>query len=115
MNLAEADLRVCAYALGDQIRHRQRIGAAVPEQFRTAQRRIAELIEAAMSADGPPTETVATHSVPIGTDEAAVLLGLTTRQVRRLAADLDGQQIGRAWVFDRQAVTDYANERRNQP
>jgi hypothetical protein len=42
---------------------------------------------------------------PIQADTAAQMLGLTSRQVRRLADLLGGRRIGRAWVFDRAAVS----------
>jgi hypothetical protein len=44
--------------------------------------------------------------------EAAAILGLSKRQVQRLAADLDGSQLicGR-WLFEASAVTEYAAER----
>lgn len=54
----------------------------------------------------------------IGTVEAASILGLSNRQVQRLAADLDGRFIGGCWCFDRLAVESYAHHRdqhRNNP
>lgn len=47
----------------------------------------------------------------IGTVEAAHLLGQSSRQVRRLAADLDGQKIGRDWYFNYDTVIEYAKAR----
>lgn len=49
--------------------------------------------------------------VPITAREAAVTLGISSRQVRRLAADLDGQLVDGRWQFNRSAVTEYAKER----
>lgn len=47
----------------------------------------------------------------IGCIEAAAILGCKPRRVRQLAADLDGQHVGRAWVFKRSLVIEYADGR----
>ena len=45
----------------------------------------------------------------IGTKEAAAMIGLSERQVRRIAASLDGNQLpSGAWHFDADAVAAYA-------
>lgn len=44
----------------------------------------------------------------IGTKAAAEILGCSTRWVRAIAADLDGQWCGRQWVFRRRRVVEYA-------
>lgn len=41
------------------------------------------------------------------TDEAAHLLGCSTRQARRLAPALGGQLVGGRWLVDRLAVTEH--------
>ena len=51
---------------------------------------------------------------PVQTDTAARMLGLTTRQVRRLADQLGGRRIGGTWVFDRAAVSAEAIRRREE-
>ena len=44
----------------------------------------------------------------IGSQEAADILGWTTRQVQRRAADLDGRKTNpRCWVFPKRSVLDY--------
>jgi hypothetical protein len=47
----------------------------------------------------------------ITTDEAAALLRRSPRQVRRLAAELEGRRVGTSWVFDRDLVAAAAAER----
>lgn len=49
----------------------------------------------------------------VGSKEAADLLGLSTRQVRRLAPDLDAEIVGGRLVFNHQTVIEYAEEKRN--
>jgi hypothetical protein len=47
----------------------------------------------------------------ITTDEAAAMLRRSPRQVRRLAAELEGRRVGTSWVFDRDLVAAAAAER----
>lgn len=50
-----------------------------------------------------------TSTVQIGTREAAQMLGVTPRQVQRLAATLDGRRLANGHlIFDRLAVEAYA-------
>ncbi len=53
--------------------------------------------------DQPPSE----HE-EITAAEAAELLGVTDRHIRRLAPDLGARKVGGAWVYERSAVTAYA-------
>lgn len=59
-----------------------------------------------VAADMPP------QSTEIDTAEASALLGITDRQVRRLAAAkvLVGRKHGTAWVLDRLSVATYSRE-----
>ncbi|MCU1613518.1 MAG: hypothetical protein JWO98_1058 [Frankiales bacterium] len=51
-------------------------------------------------------------TAPIGTREAAVLLGITPRQTQRIARSLGGHRApGGAWTFARDEVEAYANYR----
>ena len=55
-----------------------------------------------------------TQTAQIGTREAAQMLGVTTRQVQRLAATLDGRRLANGHIiFDRLAVQSYALAIRN--
>ncbi|MEU4432507.1 hypothetical protein AB0F65_17630 [Nocardia rhamnosiphila] len=111
MTLREDELKACRYAVSEMLRARRRVGAPVPEWLRRIDTRLdAELVECA-SRTGHDTDTTDRNSEVIGVTEAARLLGCTARHVRRLAADLDGQRAGRAWVFDRRTVAEYANAR----
>jgi hypothetical protein len=49
--------------------------------------------------------------VLIGTAEAAFILKVTERQVRRLRNDLDGRKISGVWMFPLEVVEQYAEER----
>ena len=48
---------------------------------------------------------------PLSTADAAELLGVTVRQVQRLAPVLDGFVVGRSWGFERSAVLAYNAQR----
>lgn len=49
--------------------------------------------------------------VRISAREAATMLGISKRQVQRLAADLDGEIIDGRWLFRRPTVNEYAEGR----
>lgn len=86
---------------------RQRLGAPIPQRVRD--------LLAYVSASGHQSATGGTESNRdddlIDTDTAAAILGCSRRHARRLAADLEGTRVGREWIFRRQAVTEYAEER----
>ncbi|WP_328410333.1 hypothetical protein [Nocardia sp. NBC_00403] len=112
MSLDSADMRACRYTVAEAIRYRRRIGAPIPQWLRRLHERLdAELLQAA-SENGPSNGTSVPDSEVIGAAESARILGCSTRHVRRLAADLDGQRVGRAWVFDRAVVTTYTQARK---
>lgn len=65
-------------------------------------------VSARPGADVPERGEHRSSGQPIGSKEVAVLLNRSPRQVRRLAATLDGYRgPGNVWTFDRQVVTDY--------
>ena len=76
--------------------------AAVAVRGHADVRSSAELAE---SAVGSAADTLTTTA-------AAAVLGLSERQVRRLAGDLGGHRAGRAWLFDSDTVAAVAAQRR---
>lgn len=50
----------------------------------------------------------ALHAEGMTTEQAADMLGKSTRQVRRLAPQLGGRKVGRAYLLDRAAVLEFA-------
>ncbi|WP_213575412.1 hypothetical protein [Rhodococcus sp. USK13] len=91
-----------------QIRARKRNG--LPDSGE-----LSRIVDALVSADGHAdvreTPSVATSyepSVPI--EEAAKMLGLSTRQTRRLAPRLGGQQVAGRWLLDRQSILEHRNQ-----
>lgn len=49
---------------------------------------------------------------PVDGGEAALMLGVGVRQLRRLAPSLGGRKVGGSWVFERAAVAAFAAERK---
>lgn len=99
------------WAVSKFVRERQLHGIPIPPEVLYAHRWLT-----AMSVIGLEFDCPAEESEPgelIGAEEAARLLGCSTRHVRRLAADLDGvRPSGRHLVFRRRSVIEYANARK---
>ena len=68
-----------------------------------------------MSAHGPREDADKSglgHELLVDVFEAAEILRCSPRHVRRIAADLDGQQVAGRWVFNRDNCIEYAEYRR---
>ena len=105
MNLTEHQVRAARYCVAEVVRRRLLNGAPVPPWLRTLHQHLS-------SADGTECQVVQQQSeAMIDTAEAAQILGCSTRYIRRIAADLDGQHIAGRWIFNRRNVTDYAEGR----
>lgn len=103
MYLTTDQARLSVYVIAEFIRRRQITGQPIPDRVRALLR--------AMSAHGTPAHSPTPESEPddlIDTEQAAQILGCSTRRIRRIAADLDGEQIAGRWIFHRHAVTEYA-------
>jgi hypothetical protein len=86
------------------------------ETCRAIRRAAHEYEQLAPAVDGSEETEIPEVAAPLGheitTREAAVLLGLTERRARQLAAGGMGQRRGGRWVLDRSAVLAYAVRRR---
>lgn len=109
--LADTYYLICA-----GIRYTRRNGYT-PDRFRALQETLGNAAAAAAHPrhrDDAPTPEIA-HSPPdelIGAQEAAHMLGLSKRQVQRIARSLDGRLAAGRWVFDRAAVAAYHAHRK---
>lgn len=111
MHLTAQDLQAalrCASELRDVRRLYSGIG--VSPWLAQHYERIKTVHSAMMSASGPQNSGAEQESDHdrIGTIEAAAILGVSTRHIRRIAHDLDGHKIGNSWSFSRTAVAQYA-------
>jgi hypothetical protein len=59
------------------------------------------------SVAAPPPRWIDAH-------EAALIVGCSSRHIRRLAADLDGRRLRGVWIFDHQTVAEYAAAKREK-
>lgn len=106
MEVTKEQAQLIRYVTAEFVRRRQLTGQPIPDRVRGLLREV--------SAHGTAERAGEQHSEPddlIDTAEAAKLLRCTTRNVRRIAADLDGEQIAGRWIFHRQNVIDYATQK----
>lgn len=117
MNLSGDDIEYALYCVVETIDRRRRAGICVPPwMHQLGQRFNLASLTSEMSPSGHEscTDSEGLESdLHVGSKEAAHLLGLSTRQVRRLRSDLDGETVGGRMVFKRSTVIEYAQERRN--
>lgn len=103
MNLTSQQAHAVRYCVAETIRRRLLTGAPVPAWMRSLHQHLTS------SADGTDHEVSQQDSTQaIDTAEAAQILGCSTRYIRRIAADLDGERIAGRWIFHRHNVTEYA-------
>jgi hypothetical protein len=104
-----------AYLVNLGLRHRANLDGTAPSvRQRALLRMLTDTAEAVLAvpdarghADTRATPDLAesTFVGEMNTAEAARLLGITPRHVRRLARSLDGRRVKGTWSFDRAAVT----------
>ncbi len=115
----ETSLRYLKFAAVAGMEKLKRSGKSAPpvltELYHAAAAAYSQVSEGGRG-DGPEQTGVQSLSPTelIGTAEAADILGLTQRQIRRLGSTLDGEQMANgSWVFQRVAVEDYREARRD--
>jgi hypothetical protein len=116
VNLSDDDTEWALYCVNELVDRRRRAGVPVLHRMVKLARRLD--FAALMSRTGHESDVGATEleaECLIGSREAAAFLGLSTRQVRRLTADLDGEIVGGRLVFRRSTVVEYAEEKYGQP
>lgn len=113
MRLSAEETEAALYCVTELVDRRHRAGVPVPGWMVTLSRKLN--LASVMSQSGHESgseggELESEHKL-IGTQAAAQILGLHPRQVRRLAADLDGEQPNGTWIFKQATVIDYAEGR----
>jgi hypothetical protein len=104
MSLSESDLKIALRCVSELLDGRRLRGAPIPQWLRDHHRRVeAEFLTSTLSASGQEQR--------ISALDAAQLLGMSARNVRRKRDKLDGQKHGRDWTFSGRAVEQYARER----
>jgi hypothetical protein len=105
-------LHASYYCAAEIVHGRRRSGAPIPQWLREHHQRL----DAAIRGMSPRGQHVAgnassgtqSQDAVIGTRQAAQMLNMAPRQVRRHAQELGGMLIGDRWLFSRQNVADYA-------
>lgn len=106
------EIEAACFGVAGYVRHMSKcIGRPVHPEVLRLLRRLE--LERSVGGSESDTDTEQFETELIGTEEAAHILGCTTRNVRLLAKDLDGQQCGREWIFRRHVVQDYQEARKN--
>jgi len=102
------------YLINAGIRYTRRNGIT-PHRFQALQNALGTAVAKAQPGpcDVAPTPKPAPSEQEelIGAREAATILGLSKRQVQRIAHSLDGRLAAGRWVFDRNAVQAYRAHR----
>lgn len=101
------------------VREARRNGIPAPARILALLDALAKTAAATRRASADGHADVPDHPLPgqsvltaLTTKEAADMLDLSERQIRRLAPDLGGRLRHRTWTFDRGAVAAYAEHRK---
>jgi hypothetical protein len=117
VNLSGDNVERTLYCVNELVARRYRAGEPVPRWMIDLGRQF-DMASLSMSPRGHESERAAAELDPerlIGTTEAATILGVSPRQVRRIANDLDVETIGRRGkAFRHSTVAQYAEERRGR-
>lgn len=95
------------YAVRDLIALRNAGGRAIPNEVIKLAGYLESCFAGEIQSDCTAEESDAEDL--IGAAEAASILNCSPQWVRKIHSDLDGERIGRTWVFRRQTVVDYAD------
>ncbi len=102
-----------AFLVGLGMRYRARVDGTAPSaHHRALLSTLNDTAEATLAADVRDGHTDVRHhadasqsdGVGVDSETAARLMGISMRQVCRLAPELGGRRVGRVWTFDRAAV-----------
>lgn len=109
VQLDHEQFRAVRYCVAETVRRRLLCGAPVPAWLRKLHQQLTSSV-CGTDSTVPQQESIEA----IDTDEAAKILGCSTRYIRRIASDLDGQRIAGRWIFNRATVTEYADAKRTR-
>jgi hypothetical protein len=113
-DLDDTDLQAAYYCVAEVRRHRQRKGQPVPAWLhRHYDRMDAAFLMSLAGHESDCSTPQSKNDEWISTKEAAAIVNLSPRHVRRIQADLCGEKrVGRL-LFPLHAVTEYAEGRRS--
>jgi hypothetical protein len=109
MNLSDDEVRQSFYCASEVLRARRRgAGPVLPWLVKLVRRYELELATSRSRQDHAGGMQPLDHEKWIGTREAAAILGWTSRQVQRRAADLEGRKSSAGWIFLASNVIEYS-------
>lgn len=106
MRLTRDEVEAALYVVHDLVYRRRLAGRSIPTEVAALYRRLLVTSSDGTKSHVPPEELDANDL--IDTTAAAEILGCSTRWVREIRCDLDGQNCGGRWLFRRQTVVEYA-------
>jgi hypothetical protein len=106
VNLNNHEVRAAYYAIDAGVRSMRRVPPSVEALHRRLVEHVRGLTQPGQEIGTAPTESERVEYV--GTRIVAQLLGWSIRTVHRRANDLDGQLVGKSYMFPLPAVLDYA-------
>lgn len=111
MELTATEVGLACYAVRDVCsRHRLGLVPSVPIGLLALEARL--LSSFARATERPCSVPELEESDLVDANGAAQIIGCTTQWVRKIHSDLDGQKVGRDWVFRRRDVVAYAAARK---
>ena len=105
IEISDEQARLIRDCVTEMVLRRQQTGQPIPERVRGL---LAYVSSRGHGNSTPRAESRHGEADHIGTPEAARILGCSPRTITRIATDLDGERVGRDWIFDRRNVVDYA-------
>ncbi|MGV0624964.1 helix-turn-helix domain-containing protein [Mycolicibacter minnesotensis] len=108
MEISASQARLIRDVVAEVMLNRQRHGQPIPDRLRD--------LVLYVSACGHETSSTGTslsqeNDDMIDTEQAAKILDVSIRHIRRLASDLDGRKPNGRWLFHRNTVTEYSDAR----
>ncbi|CPS10208.1 helix-turn-helix domain-containing protein [Mycobacteroides abscessus] len=108
LRLDDDDIEWLLFCANEVLGRRRLAGVPIPHRLISLAGRLD--LHAAMSADGHENnyhQTGSDREDLIDSTQAARILGVTPRHLRRLHADLDGRKIAGRWMFKTSTVDEY--------
>lgn len=108
IRLDHDDVEWLLFCANEVLGRRRLAGVPIPSRLVTLAGRLD--LHAVMSRDGHENDCHDTGSECedlIGSAQAAQMLGVTSRHLRRLHADLDGRKLAGRWMFKAATINEY--------
>ncbi|WP_204807778.1 helix-turn-helix domain-containing protein [Mycobacterium riyadhense] len=112
LRLTDDQVEAALFAVSDLVARRRMFGQPIPSAVVALRQQL--LIAASVHGSENNSDAEQLEDELIDSDEAAEILGCSTRWVRTIITDLEGRKVAGRWVFHRQTVIDYAASRNHR-